>query len=57
MPCDGFAPGLQLTTSIGLAHSDGSTGASALLAEADAALYRAKLSGRNRVCRSEPLSH
>lgn len=50
MPCDGFAPGLRLTASIGLAHSDGSKGAPELLAEADAALYRAKQGGRNRVC-------
>lgn len=50
MPCDGFAPGLKLTASFGLAHTDGSTPPEKLLAEADAALYRAKQGGRNRVC-------
>jgi diguanylate cyclase (GGDEF)-like protein len=41
---------VRVTVSIGLATSDGSeTEAKALIARADAALYRAKRGGRNRV--------
>ena len=40
---------IPLTVSIGLATSFSRNGIDALLAEADAALYRAKDSGRNRV--------
>jgi diguanylate cyclase (GGDEF)-like protein len=43
-----LAPGLQVTVSIGLAQSPPHPG-SALMARADAALYRAKEGGRNRV--------
>ncbi|MGJ7498604.1 PAS domain-containing protein [Variovorax sp. RT4R15] len=39
---------LQVTTSIGIALSDGDVAFSALLASADAALYAAKREGRNR---------
>ncbi len=51
MSCEDFAPGLRLTASIGLAHADGQAGPAALVAAADAALYRAKQGGRNRICR------
>jgi diguanylate cyclase (GGDEF)-like protein len=40
-----------VTVSMGIASSDGSKGAAQILAEADAALYRAKEQGRNRWCR------
>jgi diguanylate cyclase (GGDEF)-like protein len=40
-----------VTVSMGIASSDGSKGVAQILAEADAALYRAKEQGRNRWCR------
>lgn len=40
-----------VTVTVGIASSDGSKGAAQILAEADAALYRAKEQGRNRWCR------
>jgi diguanylate cyclase (GGDEF)-like protein len=47
---DEIAPGLRITMSLGVATCDGgSRDAAALLKRADAALYRAKESGRNRV--------
>lgn len=39
----------SITMSVGVADTDGNTTADALLAEADAALYRAKKAGRNRI--------
>ncbi|MBK5956999.1 GGDEF domain-containing protein [Rhodoplanes elegans] len=42
------------TVSVGLAAGDPATGVSVLLMEADAALYRAKALGRNRVVRALP---
>jgi len=43
------SPGLRVTMSIGLAFCDTEPAASTLLEHADACLYRAKRSGRNRV--------
>lgn len=48
-----LAPGLRLTASLGVAQDRGGEAGERLLARADAALYRAKQLGRNRVC-SEP---
>lgn len=46
---------LSVTVSIGASASDdGTAGVEALLKQADVALYQAKHSGRNRVCRFEP---
>ncbi|MFA7621874.1 MAG: diguanylate cyclase, partial [Aminobacteriaceae bacterium] len=43
---------VSLTVSIGVCEmSEESSGVDSILAEADKALYRAKNSGRNRVCR------
>lgn len=39
----------SITMSVGVAETDGRTTAEALLAEADAAMYRAKNAGRNRI--------
>jgi len=45
---------LSVTISVGASASDEDTaGIEALLKQADVALYRAKHSGRNRVCRFE----
>ena len=41
--------GIPATVSIGLAETVGSGDLGTLLAEADRALYRAKMAGRNRV--------
>src|SRR3990167_7561885 len=41
---------LQITTSIGLAHLQADDALDQLIARADRALYRAKQSGRNRLC-------
>lgn len=46
------APGLRVTTSIGLARFRPGENVDALLARADAALYEAKESGRDRVVRA-----
>jgi diguanylate cyclase (GGDEF)-like protein len=46
---DAVSPGLRVTISIGLAFCDTEPAASTLLDHADACLYRAKRSGRNRV--------
>ncbi|MTW16497.1 diguanylate cyclase [Rhodoplanes serenus] len=45
---------LGATVSVGAAAGDGTSDISALLMEADAALYRAKALGRNRVARALP---
>lgn len=45
-----FAPGLELTVSVGVALAGPLTTADALLHRADLALYRAKRDGRDRVC-------
>ena len=47
VPFEGVA--IPVTVSIGVATAFASDGIDALLAEADAALYRAKNAGRNRV--------
>lgn len=46
---DAIVPGLRLTVSIGVAEAGAGESSQALLARADAALYRAKHGGRNRV--------
>jgi len=45
-------PGLAITVSAGVADSQGASTRAALLAAADAALYRAKAAGRDRAARS-----
>jgi len=45
-----LAPGLRVTISIGLSDRPDTPHPAALLADADAHLYRAKQSGRNRTC-------
>lgn len=47
-PWSGIAPGLSVTTSIGLARAGEAEGKDALLKLADARLYHAKATGRNR---------
>lgn len=46
----GFAPGLQLSVSLGVAEATGLSHHERLVSRADAALYRAKEGGRNQVC-------
>ncbi|MDQ7831683.1 MAG: sensor domain-containing diguanylate cyclase [Desulfovibrionaceae bacterium] len=48
-----YAKGERLTMSFGVAESRPGESPSRLVARADAALYRAKALGRNRVCRAE----
>lgn len=48
--CAAFAPGRRLAVSIGVASDAGYGSHERLLARADAALYRAKQDGRDRVC-------
>jgi diguanylate cyclase (GGDEF)-like protein len=48
--CSAFAPNLQITVSIGLAARGDTTHHERLVSQADAQLYEAKRSGRNRVC-------
>jgi diguanylate cyclase (GGDEF)-like protein len=47
---------VTLSVGVGAAH-DQTSGIGQMLKEADIALYEAKRSGRNRVCRFEPKSH
>jgi diguanylate cyclase len=46
---DTAVPGLHITISIGLASHEGHVDYDRMLSQADAALYAAKSSGRNRV--------
>lgn len=48
--CSAFAPGLLITVSIGVAERQGLGHHERLVSQADAQLYEAKRSGRNRVC-------
>ena len=48
-----FPAGLKLTVSVGVAATDNIERFGTLIEEADAALYRAKEGGRNRVCLAE----
>lgn len=48
--CAAFAPGLQITVSIGLAARGDEPHHERLVSQADARLYEAKRSGRNRIC-------
>ncbi|GAB6195502.1 ligand-binding sensor domain-containing diguanylate cyclase [Lysobacter xanthus] len=59
LDCEAYAPGMRLTASIGVALGDAEEGAERLTARADAALYRAKRTGRDRVCvdRMDPVAH
>lgn len=50
MDCSSFAPGLQITISLGVAEATGLSHHERLVSRSDAALYRAKETGRNRVC-------
>ena len=47
--CQDFAPGLKITASIGVADRSGLAHHEKLVSRADAKLYEAKHSGRNRV--------
>ncbi|MFF1529069.1 diguanylate cyclase [Cellulomonas sp. NPDC058312] len=51
---DDLMPGATLTVSMGVAVRQADETVAQLLARADAALYRAKAEGRNRVCLSGP---
>ena len=51
-----IAPGFSITLSIGVAHYHGDESLRETIARADAALYRAKESGRNRVVSAETAS-
>ncbi len=48
-----IVPGLQVTISLGLASADETQSWEALVALADQRMYRAKNSGRNRICGPE----
>ncbi len=56
-PWDELAPGLTLTTSIGVATADESSDLEALVKLADHHLYVAKREGRNRVVAAPPQEH
>lgn len=56
MDCSGFAPGLELRVSVGIATAAGKIEPEVLVRDADRALMRAKELGRNRVCVASPVA-